>query len=493
MDEKKSENAVCEGFALWKYSFENHPLQNERRKYREVYYCLMKKIVMELAGEHPAHSKIFHRLQDSLNISKIESVSMPVEELYRMFSGGIFWHGGLRFGWTDYRGLLLLEAGYLSWALTGKVNMQIIDDYSKLLKIEARDSSLLQRYIPNIFLDEEKIICAISDELSSYMKKSLCYMKRCLCSKYRHDKMPRYHVAVCATMSSGKSTLLNALLGTDYIPFGNLACTAKILSIDNDSEQNILLGCRKVKDGSSEYAEVTSDLLKKWNMESEVSHICLAGKILGIKSSNRMLCLYDTPGINSSQNLSHEKVTKQFLANHPMNLVLYVCNAEQVCTTDEADFLSWLKENLVEKRGIEIIFIVNKMDSLDNEKEDPKVFLEHIRENLSSRGFKNPIMLPISASAACLFRMVLDGKKLTRRNKLDFNMQYQYFKEMGNDFKKLSNSYCSVVANGEYKIDGTIFVDDNEFVKQDLLEATERTGIFALEKILEQKLEGEIE
>ena len=35
-----------------------------------------------------------------------------------------------------------------------------------------------------------------------------------------------FHVAVVGTMSSGKSTLIDALLGTDCMPSGNMACTA---------------------------------------------------------------------------------------------------------------------------------------------------------------------------------------------------------------------------------------------------------------------------
>ena len=44
-------------------------------------------------------------------------------------------------------------------------------------------------------------------------------------------KLPIKNIAVCATMSSGKSTLVNALLGNDVLPARNEATPAKITSI----------------------------------------------------------------------------------------------------------------------------------------------------------------------------------------------------------------------------------------------------------------------
>ena len=46
------------------------------------------------------------------------------------------------------------------------------------------------------------------------------------------DRM--YPMLVMATMSSGKSTLINALLGEHILPNKNEACTSKIYSIVDD-------------------------------------------------------------------------------------------------------------------------------------------------------------------------------------------------------------------------------------------------------------------
>ena len=56
--------------------------------------------------------------------------------------------------------------------------------------------------------------------------------------KYLDDALGQTNeVVVVATMSSGKSTLINAFLGKKLMPSKNEACTAKIIRIKNDSKQ----------------------------------------------------------------------------------------------------------------------------------------------------------------------------------------------------------------------------------------------------------------
>ena len=53
--------------------------------------------------------------------------------------------------------------------------------------------------------------------------------------KLQFDLEKVYPTLVVATMSSGKSTLINALIGRELLPSSNCACTAKAVAIlDND-------------------------------------------------------------------------------------------------------------------------------------------------------------------------------------------------------------------------------------------------------------------
>ena len=48
--------------------------------------------------------------------------------------------------------------------------------------------------------------------------------------------MKEKKIGVFATMSAGKSTLINALVGYNLCPSQNQACTAKVLKFTNNDE-----------------------------------------------------------------------------------------------------------------------------------------------------------------------------------------------------------------------------------------------------------------
>lgn len=78
----------------------------------------------------------------------------------------------------------------------------------------------------------------------------------------------RYSVAVVATMSAGKSTLLNAMMCTDLLPSRNEACTATVFKIEDDDEaRRHFSGRYKVKDDWSDWYDrnINKKLLEEWN------------------------------------------------------------------------------------------------------------------------------------------------------------------------------------------------------------------------------------
>ena len=75
-----------------------------------------------------------------------------------------------------------------------------------------------------------------------------------------------FPIQVIGTMSAGKSTLINALLGRKLMPSKNQACTDKITEIlDNDSEQ--FRAWVQDADGNTieEYPDLTYDIMRQLN------------------------------------------------------------------------------------------------------------------------------------------------------------------------------------------------------------------------------------
>lgn len=156
-------------------------------------------------------------------------------------------------------------------------------------------------------------------------------------------EVPEAEILILATMSAGKSTLINALLGEYLLPVANQATTAKIFRIEdynsNAFEVHNSSGVSKEK-----WVEVTPSKLKELNDSSHLEEINLRGNISGIKSKGVRLVIYDTPGPNNSQNNKHAKVTNQFIKDGKYGLVLYVLNATQIGVNDDSYLLNELKK-----------------------------------------------------------------------------------------------------------------------------------------------------
>ena len=286
-------------------------------------------------------------------------------------------------------------------------------------------------------------------------------------------------MSVCATMSAGKSTLLNALFGFHYIPSSNLACTAKITSILNcDIGKNSLFGAKRISNEQLVEEVVTHETISLWNSDDNVKQIYLVGAFQNIPTP---FVVHDTPGINSSINLNHKNISQKFLSENPPHLLAFVINAENNGSNDETEFLCWLKRNLIDKHNTEIIFILNKMDSPDFERENLQAFLEDTYNGLINLSFESPRIFPVSAHAALLFRMLLNKQKLTWNESISLISYYNYFCDDGlNLSEKNSNAIESVsdeVVN---------FLGKNYSVAS-LHEAIRRTGICDLEDFLMKK------
>ena len=488
MDEKKIESRIRKGFALWKYSFQNHPMKHERKKYRYRYCRLLEQIVMQMTNDHKAYAQRFKKLRELFNLREKEMYLLPEDKSCRDLSGITFGHGRFIFGRRDHRMLLLIEAALLIWMNEDIVDVKLLESYARKLLMKDKEIEMMDSYISEIFEDENKIKKRISENKSISVNRALTYIREQRRSEYERIEKKQYRVAVCATMSSGKSTILNAMLCRDIIPYGNMACTAKIISLENDGDQEYLLGGRK-EDDRIIYSYATAEMLDEWNNDKKANFIYLTGNISGIKSQKSILQLYDTPGVNYSRNAEHEILTKEFLRLTPLNLIIFVCNAEQLGTTSEADYLIWLKRNIIDKKGTKILFVVNKMDSLDSDNEDVKKLLHDIYKQLCTMGFIKPMLVPISASAACLFRKAIKNEKMTKKEFLKFKNNYHYFMDEKQDFRKLITfSYPTKVMTD---LDESVEVNGIVYDKHDLFEAIERTGIPTLEEMLNKNIEEE--
>lgn len=231
---------------------------------------------------------------------------------------------------------------------------------------------------------------------------------------------------VVATMSSGKSTFINAMLGQDLLPAANEATTATIAHIfDDKSKGDAFYGERFDRNGNciEHMDDLDLAIMKAWNADSETKTIRLTGNIRAIKENNNVrLVLTDTPGPNNSQDPEHQRTTLGFIQDSKRNpLIIYVLNATQLGTNDDAQLLRLVADTM-SKGGKQskdrFLFVVNKMDMFDPEKgENIGDALNRVKSYLEENGIHDPNLYPVSARMAYLLRKQGELTRAERNDK----------------------------------------------------------------------------
>ncbi|TXK82562.1 dynamin family protein [Paenibacillus sp. N3.4] len=243
-----------------------------------------------------------------------------------------------------------------------------------------------------------------------------------------------FEVSVIATMSSGKSTLINAMLRSELMPAKNEACTATIARIkDVDGQSSFSAICRNAHNAVvCQYEEVDLETMQQLNNNPEVSYIDIEGDIPFITSKSVELVLLDTPGPNNSRSEEHREHTYRIIKEKAMPMVLYVLNATQLATNDDNALLKSVAKAMRvggKQSKDRFIFAVNKIDTFDTESESLSGALQNVKDYLGKHGIENPNIYPISAEMAKVIRLNQNGASMTTKQRVMMN-SYHLFNEI---------------------------------------------------------------
>lgn len=226
-----------------------------------------------------------------------------------------------------------------------------------------------------------------------------------------------FDVLVVATMSAGKTSLVNALIGRELLHVANEATTACHIRIENRHDAKYITGCCYSHENRllGRQHDVSAIQLREWNSYDEIKRISLVGRFVSDGKLMPGLVLHDTPGVNNSQDTLHAELTLETIRKVPFKLLVYVINASQLGTQDDRNLLEKLRAEVVERQDSTFCFVLNKIDLLDPGKgETLSKYVANARAYLVNMGFKNPIIIPCMASVALYARKALIGESLTR-------------------------------------------------------------------------------
>lgn len=307
---------------------------------------------------------------------------------------------------------------------------------------------------------------------------------------YEEVKNGIFEVSVIATMSSGKSTLINSLLHTELLPSENAACTATICRIlDNDNMDNYEAECYAADHKTIVYPrrEITINDMKSYNTDEKVTYIDIEGSIPAIPSDKIRLCLRDTPGPNNSGNTNHERLTKTIIKKTNA-VILYVMNATNMEANDDKQLLTDISDAM-KRAGKQsrdrFIFVINKCDALDEEKgETLDTILDKARDYLKNFGIIEPTLIPTSAKLALLIRKNRNGEKITRKENLELGgIKYFVDNELLH-FEKFATLTPTVREELQAQVEK--YHEDEESLD---LEALIHTGVPAVEETIREYIE----
>ncbi|MCD4651227.1 MAG: dynamin family protein [Candidatus Cloacimonetes bacterium] len=291
-------------------------------------------------------------------------------------------------------------------------------------------------------------------------------------------------IAVVATMSSGKSTLINAILGYELMPSQNMACTACITRIRHNPELSSYRARAMDEKGNmlQDWREADLQQIDTLNKRSDISIIEIEGPISGISSSQQNLVLIDTPGPNNFLNKTHREKTIRFIKSEQRPLILYILNATQLGVNDDALLIDTVAESIREddkQLSDRIIFALNRLDNFNPDREDIGQVMENAREYLREKGIRNPNVYPVSALIAKLLR-------LKSRNQ-DIGINEFEIMKFGANVRKFDSlhlmQYAPLTGSNRIKLEQEASHSNGE---KHLLY---QTGVPAVEKGIEEYLE----
>lgn len=248
-----------------------------------------------------------------------------------------------------------------------------------------------------------------------------------------------FEITVVATMSAGKSTLINSLLQRKLMPSSQEACTATISRIkDNDDEDFYATAYDEFGNVIKSVSNLGLKDMEQLNATENVSTICIEGDIPFTSTGEMSLVLIDTPGPNNSRDENHLKTTYKNLDESSKALVLYILNATQLGVNDDSQLLNAVASSMQvggKQSKDRYLFVVNKLDEFRKGDDDVEVSLQKVRKYLADRGIHDANIFPAAALLALGIREWLNHPEqvdeedledeiLPRLKKLNRNEQF---------------------------------------------------------------------
>lgn len=418
-----------------------HPLINEKQQLKEKYIRLLRHYV-DLFLEGNNKSKSVYRLDALCKIL----LNRPVAELpsfdekaYGESFSSVNRTRFTPFRLFSYRYLFLFDALFVLGIEDNDLGNRLCEEILKMTNKRFHKSlkeMVEKMYSGDTTFAEKRIV---STEMVEAWVDARKYL-------FSNEKK----ITFTATMSAGKSTLINALIGKELSFSKKAACTSTVMRFLTSPCKNQVFS---VYDGSEKISFMLEQEVREFT--NALTKPC---EIMGYFDSvltNQRIAVVDTPGVNSSLNPMHKKITREELKSGT-DILVYVIPVESYGSEDDYCHLRYIENNISYKK---ILFVVNMMDSCDFEDDTTEEIVCNIKNHLCEIGFEDPIVCPMSAKAGVLLKKAVAGAELSDNDKkacktfitqfTDENLQLgKYYANMTKDHKADDLLWQAFVSTG---------------------------------------------
>ena len=224
-----------------------------------------------------------------------------------------------------------------------------------------------------------------------------------------------------ATMSAGKSTLINAIMGGELSRTKKAACTSSVIKFCGVPAKSDLY---TVMEGRKYSYRKDVNYVKNYLLRSEDTY-CIWGYFSSLLSREKVT-LVDTPGIDSSLNVQHKEITRNERNKEEANAIVYVIPVEHCGAEADDKYLRYIREKFPSFR---VIFVVNMLDECDMEDDSIPGILSNIRIYLEKVGYQEPVICPVSANAGLQLKKRLLGRMALHEKESSENFVRKFIKE----------------------------------------------------------------
>ena len=396
------------------YPLIRHPLFEEKEELKRKYIALIKKYAEKYEIEEKRISDLQMLQQamfgeDTTNLVWQSYTERDEAEVFRTrFSP---------FRFFSYRYLFLFDCLMLFAVSDNKKGELICEEFKA--HIHSRYHKKIDAMVSSMYSGDEK-----------FAEKTLIStdMVRAWKDAWKYSQSSEHSVFFTATMSAGKSTLINSIIGEDLSSTKKAACTSNILRFH--SAPNINNRYTIINADGNQYLRDTSNV--QAYIRNNTQQIDIVGYFSSVLHEGKYT-LVDTPGVNSSLNSQHKKLTRKELSDNNPEILVYVIPVETYGSEDDYNHLKYVLKKVSYGR---IIFVVNMMDTYDPEDDSVEDILQNIRDHLLEIGFENPMVCPVSAKAGLLIKKMVLNIEMTDNERESAENFIKLFSKPEYDFGK---------------------------------------------------------